>query len=226
MTQIWKQYGVDLQVTNEFMAGIPKNPELIKTWLESRKPSDVRLAKKEAAGEAVTPLPELAEKVAEEVDNEGQEEEKIWLGFKQESAEETGNAEGCRRYYIDGSNIKAHLKDCANVLKELLDLRAFRSKLADRVYVKEERIWLGDALSGTHEHPVHVMTRQGPRTALKRNDFINRPRLEFTLKVLADDVISEDLLRDLFEYGAVHGIGAERGLGYGRYMLEKLEEVS
>jgi len=69
------------------------------------------------------------------------------------------------------------------------------------------------------------MTRQGPRSALKRNDYVERPRLEFVLRVLADGVIDEDILRTLFEYGGTHGVGAERGLGYGRYVLERLEEL-
>lgn len=71
------------------------------------------------------------------------------------------------------------------------------------------------------------MTRQGPRSALKRNDYVREPKLAFTLRVLDDKVITEDLLRDVLEYGGTHGIGAERGLGYGRYALVgSLKELS
>lgn len=214
---IWKRYAVELQVTNEFMAGIPKNPELIAAWLEARQPSEAAIARRRENGEEITAVADLAKRVAEEVDPTDDAEEKAWLGFKKDS-------EGF--LYIEGSNVKAHLKDCANVLQKLLDFKALRAKLADRVYVENERVHLGaDEPTGYYEHPVHVMTRQGPRSALKRNDYVMRPKLAFVLRVLDDNVIKEGLLRDVFEYGGTHGIGAERGLGYGRYTLEALEEL-
>lgn len=213
---VWQRYQVVLQVQNEFMAGIPKNPDIIKTWLESRKPSEPALAKRQASGEQITPLPELAEKVAEEV-SATPDEDKAWLGFK---------SDAYKGLYIEGSNIKAHLKDCANILQKFLDTKAIRSKLADRVYVEDERVYLGKSEPDAYyEHPVHVMTMQGPRSALKRNDYVKAPRLEFVLRILADDVIKEDLLRTVFEYGGTHGIGAERGLGYGRYTLEEMTKL-
>jgi len=210
---IWKRYKVELQVTNRLMAGIPKNPEMIEAWLEARQPSEAAIARRRANGEEITPVAVLAEQVAEEVD--AVEEERAWLGFKKDDV-----------LYIEGSNVKAHLKDCANIMQKLLDFKALRSKLADRVYVEDERVYLGKAEpDGYYEHPVHVMTRQGPRSALKRNDYVEQPCLSFGLRVLADGVIDEDLLRDIFEYGGTHGIGAERGLGYGRYELKVLEEL-
>ena len=213
---IWKLYGVKLQVTNRMMAGIPKNPDLIEAWLVARQPTEAAIARRRDNGEEVTPIATLIEEVAEQVDNDDGAEERAWLGFKKDD-------EGL---YIEGSNVKAHLKDCANVLQKILDFKALRSKLADRVYVVEEIVRLGVAEpSGYYEHPVHVMTRQGPRSALKRNDYVERPLLAFTLRVLADGVIKEDLLRDIFEYGGTHGIGAERGLGYGRYELVELSEL-
>lgn len=216
-TEVWKRYQVVLQVTNEFMAGIPKNQDIIQTWLESRKPSDAAIAKRVASGEQVTPIPDLVAKIADEV-AATDEAEKSWLGFK------TDDEKGL---YIEGSNVKAHLKDCSNILQKLLDMKAIRSKLADRVYVEDERVYLGKSdPDAYYEHPVHVMTMQGPRSALKRNDYVNAPRLSFVLRVLNDGVITEGLLRTVFEYGGTHGIGAERGLGYGRYTLEELTELS
>lgn len=189
---MWTKYQVTLQFTNKLMGGIPKNEEVIKAWLDARKPSEAQYAKRVAAGEEMTPVETLAEEVAAEVGATSDEEQRAWCGFK---SDEKG-------LYIDGYPAKAHLKDCANVLQKLLGVKALKSKLSDRVYV---------------EHPVHVMTMQGPRSALKRNDYVEKPILRFTLRVLEDEVITQELLESLFEYGSLHGFGAERGMGYGRY---------
>jgi len=61
------------------------------------------------------------------------------------------------------------------------------------------------------------MTRQGPRSALKANEFIENASIKFSLRVLNDHIISEDILNQLFEFGCVKGSFAERGLGYGKY---------
>ncbi len=221
---IWTRWKVTIQITNELMAGIPKNKELIKTWLESRKPSDAAFTKRDAAGEVLPTVDELTEQVASDVgandtkdkDTAQAEEDFSWLGFRKDDE---------RGLWVRGSDMKAHIKDCANILKDLLELKALRSKVADRVYVVEEAIWFGKMDPDGHiEPPVHVMTRMGKRSALKRNDYILRPEISFTLRVLDDDVIDEELLRAIFDYGGTHGFGAERGLGYGRYTLELLEK--
>lgn len=205
---MWSKYQVTMEFTNKLMGGIPKNEEVIKAWINARKPSEAQFAKRLAAGEVMTPVAVLAEEVAEEVGATSDEEQRAWCGFK---SDEKG-------LYLDGYPAKAHLKDCANVLQKLLGVKALKSKVADRVYVEEDKLYLGKAEpDGYIEHPVHIMTMQGPRSALKRNDYVEKPILRFTLRVLEDNVITQELLESLFEYGSLHGFGAERGMGYGRY---------
>jgi hypothetical protein len=191
------------------MGGTPKSPELIRDWLEARRAPD-------------------PEKNAEEIEA-GIEasEDRSWCGFQRQDGVGL-----CLRGY----HVKAHIKDCANILRSLLPKRvkgdgtevgvAWRSMVADRCYVVEDYIPLGvQEPSGFFEHPVHVMTRQGPRNALKRTDYVDKPKVEFTLKVLADKAVTEDILRQLFEYGGTHGMGSDRGMGFGRYEIAELEEV-
>jgi len=197
-TEIWKQYKVALQFTNEVMGSTPKNPDLIGDWLAARR----------------APNPEAnAEEIAAGIEPT---EEKSWVGFQSKD-----NLGPCLRGY----HVKAHIKDAARVLAGLLDERTLRSRLADRVYVIDDYIPLGTEVDGFEERAIHVMTRQGPRNALKRADFVRQPRIEFRLAVLADNVVDEGLLRSLFAYGGLHGLGGDRGLGFGRYELAELEEV-
>jgi len=197
---MWKLYKAELDFTGQLMGGIPKNADMIASWLEARAP-------KIAPPDAI-PLEVLADQIAEEVGASEDEEAKIWTGFK---SDENG-------LYIEGSNLKAHLKDGANILKDMLGIKALKAKLADRVHVTTEKIYLGvEEPNGYWEHAVHVMTRLGPRSALKRNDYVVKPSLVAEFRVLDDGVIKSETLENIFEFGGTRGFGAERGLGHGRY---------
>jgi len=196
--ELWTGYHLTLTFTNRLMAGIPANPEIIRGWLETRG------------------LLELQGEVEEQT-KASSEMEEARLVFKSD-----GNG-----LYLDGYTLKSHIKDCANVIKDHLDIKALRSKVADRVYVVEQQLLLSRdgkpimEAAGIWEHPVHVMTMQGPRSALKGNDYVEGGAQIFaTLKVLQDRHINEGLLRAIFGYGSLHGFGAERGLGFGRYEYE------
>lgn len=212
---MWKMFSLEMRFRDRLMGGIPKNPDLIKDWLEARKPSEPAFAARQAAGEPMTPVAELAKEVEETVEAV---EERAWTGFQ---SDDNG-------LFVRSDHVKAHLKDCANVLRKFEDVTAFRAKLADRVFPEPPRIYLMRTVEeaekafivdpdGYWEHPVHVMTPKGKRSALKRTDYVTEARIQLNLRVLDDGGITEKHLRDILEYGAIHGFGAERGLGNGQY---------
>lgn len=218
---MWDFYKVTLRFQNRLCGGIPKHPGVIKSWLEARAPSEAALERREQAGEEITPIEELAEEVAGQVYAPTPEEQmsKVWAGFKHDEG---------MGLYVDGSHFKSHLKDCATVLSRMLDIKAFKAKLANRLFVVEDQVPLGKAEpDGFWEHPVHViLPGQGPRSALKRTDYVHRPTLTLHLKVLSDGMVTRKTLEQLLEYGETHGFGAERGLGNGRYEWELVAEPS
>jgi len=63
---MWNKYDVELRFMTPFASSTPKNPQDIEVMLIARAPSDVVLKKRSEDGEAITPIPELAEQVAEE----------------------------------------------------------------------------------------------------------------------------------------------------------------
>ena len=86
---------------------------------------------------------------------------------------------------------------------------------------KPTRYNLGKAKpDGTELRYVQVMTRKGPRSTAKWIDYLDCPLLEFRLLVLGDDLIGQDTLQAIFDYGGVHGLGQERSQGWGRYRSE------
>ena len=204
---LWKSYEVELQFTTPFASSTPKNPKDIMAMLEARMPA-------KAPPDPVS-IPELASQIAEEVEAT-EEVERGYATFKRDG----------KGLYYEARCVRAHIKDCANALQGLLEIRALKSKVANRVYVEPEKIYLDkQEPDGNETRIVHAMTMKGPRSSLKTIDYVNDARLAFRLKVLDDGVITKDILEAIFEYGSVHGVGQERSQDWGRYEVVKLEEV-
>lgn len=218
---IWKKYSVGLQVNGRFASALPKDPKDIHNMLINRAPGKVPAGVLIPDGTKmpVMSIDQLEEVVAQEV---GADEESTpgWATFPRD---EIG------LYYEDRS-VRSHMKDCVSqILPYYPDIRNLRSKFVNRIYVATRRIRLLRNLSiiteidGTETRFIQVMTRQGPRSSIKYIDYVNDPYLEFEMWVLGDGVITEDLLRTLFEYGGIHGMGQERSMQWGQYSLEKFQ---
>lgn len=200
--EMFAGYAVKWHFTGRLMAGLPQDEKSL-------------VGKLEAAGR-----PDLVPEVQQEVGGPPAEpEEVVRLVFKRDGY-----------LYQGGYTVKAHIKNCAHALAKAMkdgenSLAGYRAKVADRVYVIEDRIPLmrigGERQiaepDGEWVHPISVQTRQGPRTAIKINEYVEGAEMQFTLAVLNDGVVTEDMICDLMTYGAIHGYGAERGLQHGRY---------
>ena len=204
---MWKTYDVELRFSTPFASSTPKNPKDIERMLEARAPSK--------PPEDATPLPELAERVEQEV-GATEEVERGYATFKKDGA----------GLYYEARCVRAHIKDCANQLQGMLGIKALKAKVANRVYVHPEKIWLGrEEPDGSETRIIHAMTMKGPRSSLKTIDFLNDVTLKFQLRVLDDGVITDDLLNSIFEYGAEHGMGQERSQDWGKYTVVSLAPV-
>jgi len=206
---MWKRYEVTLEFEGKFAASLPKTREEIKAMLENRQATDAALRKRIGSGEVAVPVDELTEEVA------------LAVGVDEEEVPQFGYATFCRDengLYYEGRCIRGHLKDCATQIQGLVDVKALHSKVANKVYVETNKIYLGkQEPDGTVTRYVQAMTRKGPRSTIKFIDYVEQPTLTFALRVLNDGVITESILESLFEYGATHGMGQERSQDFGRY---------
>jgi CRISPR/Cas system CSM-associated protein Csm4 (group 5 of RAMP superfamily) len=206
---LWQTYHVKLKLRDRLIGGYPKNPEAEAAMLRARgledlipKPQDPATMSEEQAETAKTAAIERSS-----------------TGFKSNGA----------GIYLESRQIKAMLKESANVLKNnrLLDIKQLKSKLAERVFVYPDHIRLGAGPDGTDQRVVHVMTAQGPRSSIKFFDYLNEPEIEFHLKVLKDNVVTESVLRTILEYAQENGLGADRSQGFGQFdLVEFAQEVS
>lgn len=233
---MWTEYELTFRFVDRLCGSVPQARELIRPWLEARaperKPEAVLVA--DATGPvAVQPktLDDIEAEVLETIgDGEVPSEdvqERITLGFHRD---DTG-------LFVREGTIKAHIKDCANQVKDFLvkagvasprrkssESIALRSLVANKVFVEPDRLYLygsdGKPIQEPHgdvERPVHVITPAGPRNALKRVQYVVGAEITAYLKVLNDGVITTGILTAIFDYGSIHGYGGDRSLGEGRY---------
>jgi hypothetical protein len=144
----------------------------------------------------------------------------LWTGFLSDDT---------HGLYLENRNVKAMLKESANIVRKFYPNAKgksppLKSQLAERVFVKPDRVYLGRAQpDGYLEKPIHVMTAQGPRTALKRVDHCDDVKLELALKVLDDGLITEKILRGILEHAAENGLGTDRSQGSGTFEILRFE---
>jgi len=76
-----------------------------------------------------------------------------------------------------------------------------------------------------NQRPVRAMTAKGPRISLVKSEILPEgTEFQFTLKVMKNSPLKEDVIKNLFDYGQLSGLGQWRNSGCGQfnYELEKL----
>jgi len=200
---LWARYKVKMRFNYRLCGSVPQSKQIVPLWLQSRmpkkKPDDAK------------PIEEIEKEVQDSIEDTV---ERTTLGFQMDDV----------GLWVRGGTIKAHLKDCANQIKDVLKIKAFKSKVANMVYLEDYKVYLIKGKSkafrepdGSYEQPVHIMTRQGPRNALKVINYVEKPSFEFVLLLMDHKEVTFKNLQAIFEYGSVHGYGGERGMGEGRY---------
>jgi hypothetical protein len=222
--ELWNRISVSLGIKNRIVGGTPTDPKLIQAWISANMPAVDEAERKKLADATVKDVAKATEEKAEG----------MWTTFKRD---DTG-------VYIEGRQIKAAFKESSNILRDLL-IKAegrkdgtksrytnLKAKLAERLFVEEDKIYFtrkGVTITkpdGNEERAIHVMTAQGPRTALKRCDFVGTPcKLQFTLRYLADGVVDLDLIKTLLEHSSWNGIGADRSQGNGLFEVLEVQPL-
>lgn len=213
---LFDEYRVKLFL-NDVAGGTPMNKDLIGPWVNATCKEKSEEERKKIVDATIEDLPEVSE----------EKEAKSWVTFKRDD-------EGY--LFIDGRCVKAMLKEAANIIKDVapnggkqkgknagknVGVTALKSKVADRVFVAEERVYFtknGERIRDPderEERPVHAMTPQGPRSSLKRSDILKDVEVEFTLRRLATSDVPHEALLACLVYAQALGLGADRSQGRG-----------
>lgn len=224
----WDVFLLRMQFEGRIMGAVPMERQIVKGWLETKAPTH--------APEGARPLDELAAEV---------EQSTAWVDDVEETESTREDPEGMKRVTsvfqkhpekgylaVRAGTIRAHLKDCARQLFQAkqVNVPVFRSKVANFVYVKPYWVPIvrtdgenGHVLrkpDGWDERPIHVITMQGPRSALKKSMFVEDVELWTVIGLLQNPFVKPEHLELILTYGGIHGYGAERSLGEGQYEHE------
>lgn len=222
---LWKHFRITLDVKNRIVGGIPANPDLIKPWIEATMKEVSDEARQKIIEATKAELPAVADAKSK----------MMWTTLKQDE----------KGVFIEGRQVKSMFKESSNILRDMLvkaEKKAggegksrftnLKSKVAERLYVEDERIYFerdGKLLSkpdGAEEKPIHVMTAQGERDALKKFDFVSAPaRLTINVRILGDGVVDQDLMEMLLEHSSYNGLGADRSQGNGLFVVHEVKEL-
>lgn len=218
---MWLPHKVTFNFIGRLCGSVPANKDILKTWLDSRKPSVAPPSGKtiaEIAEEVINRLPDMGEESNEVV-------ERTLNVFEQ--------FEG--KLAVRAATLRAHIKDCTSQVQNQLvgrikNERNFTTRVKNGLYIGgnlrdeigEELVLIlkdGQPISkwdGLQERLVHAKTPQGLINAIKQFAYVVQPTLQFTVNLLGKSVKLEDL-QTILSYGAVHGYGGERSQQQGQY---------
>lgn len=184
-------YRVTINLIEPLLGTIPKREDVYTEFIATKAPQPVADEQPDLSGI--------------DTDDEG----KGWTGFYV-------NAQG--EPILKDYQIKGFLKEAGNVLKNIAEIKAMRSKIDTQMFVFPRDISLGK-VAGVIERPLRAMTMQGPRVTVVRSDYVD-VGTEFSIEihVLNKSEITEEKLAILLDYGQYYGIGQWRNGGYGRFI--------
>jgi hypothetical protein len=212
------RYRAVMQVHEQMVGGVPKSKEMIKGWLAARMELDDRA------------LIELTEQTAAEMQGETDERppiDEVLDKVASDYAQGNGFKQIDGQLVYEGRCMKAALKEAANIAfpgKEFPGKPAGIRKglmrfMAETVFVDDQYINLGvTAPSRTEERVKHIITAQGPRSAINLVEVIDKPRIECTISVL-DDCIKPDVWARVWTVLEHIGLGADRARSDGKFEL-------
>lgn len=120
---------------------------------------------------------------------------------------------------------KGYLKEAWQAMRqvpgsEAAKLKAGKSKIDALLFVQPRYIVLnvpgGRSAESVNERPLRAETPRGPRVALAASEELPKGTwCDVRLSILAPNVITDELLRELFDYGQFLGLGQWRSGGQG-----------
>jgi hypothetical protein len=216
---------------DRLLAGIPNDPKLVEGWLFAKGVKD----EEDRRQFALRTLRELGHAIPETATYEEA------FGLMESLAELQTSVfkRNERGIYLESRQVDAMLKETVSVIysNRAFDLgrkyksgekrdqavtKLFRSAFIERVTVDTQRIHLmrdGEPLmkaDGVETRVGHVMSPEGPRSVMHRNEYVDQAEFEFDIAVLGDFLSQRDWA-EIWTHSERHGLGAARSQDYGRF---------
>lgn len=243
--QAWPYVFAAEILVHRLVGGIPSDPTVAKGWLKARLTNDDDKLLMDAVAEVMTergvPLDQAVDEFIKM---------KHLSGFKRERCPECppsgGPCEsGTHGLYIEGRQVKACLKEAANIRWPYPFVWSFMSGLrkaggedsrgqgrgktsesffAEYVQVTEDHLDLGvTAASGINQSFIKKLDRGRPTTALQYEEYADDVKLAFTVESAYD--FTEEQWAMVWLTAEQQGVGASRSQGYGRFEVTRWERL-
>ena len=191
--------------------GIPSDPKVAEGWLKAKAGFDKDELIRQAVAEVMAERGISAEDATAEVTST-----RHLNGFKR-------TRDGV--LYIEGRQLKAALKEAANVrwpkARWGISRKATLGFIAEHVFVQEDIIPLGvTEPTGVSQRFVH--TWRG--SAIQYEEYVENAELSFT--VTTDYDFTTEQWGLLWCTGEQQGVGASRSQGFGRYEVTRWKKIS
>ena len=214
--KLYDIYQCTIAMRDKICGGTPRNEDVLRSAIIARTGHEDDVTREQIT-EAIANSPKGS--AASEIDEMVEEKiEKSWNGFPKD---------GAKGIFIWCRQVKALFKESATMLRVTVDKRGSKQIFQHGFEIKgpdvADKLYLGkQEPDGFDEGPIHVQTAQGPRTALKRVDFVSQPKLQFEIWVLTTHAadkrhIGENDIRLLLTFAQENGLGADRSQGRGKF---------
>lgn len=142
--------------------------------------------------------------------------------------------------YIEARQVKAMIREGAQRLGYIQSVRGTRQVIQHDVHVRavggrgQKLRFVRDGVAltevdGMDSRPIAVVTRQGPRTTIKRFQYVEDCEISFDVLLLkggvGDGIVQPEHLQRIFEFGGFLGLGADRSQGEGTFSVVLIEEI-
>lgn len=128
--------------------------------------------------------------------------------------------------------VRGFIKNAANVLKEQLDVKKYKSKIEDFCFVSPREIKLlkngqpFKTVDGIYQRPVPKETPYGQKiTFLVSSEKIEPDNLtfDFTLTLFKNKHMEFEDIEEIMKYSQYCGYGQARGSGFGKAIIERID---
>lgn len=219
-TEHWRTLRVEIRLLGKMLAGKPRRLDIAEAMIKARG---------------------LGDTLKTEVVEDPVEREAMATEAADESICEFHRRDGRPGIWLPANNVKAMLKENWSVLGYGMKMRGSKGALAEGVFVYSKAapgpgetmedldwIFLGDAPDGIDEGVVHAVTMQGPRSSLKRNEYVSGKTLTFFVNIAVNvkDKLDDEAFAKVLFHAGNHGLGAGRSQGNGKFEILAVEDVS
>lgn len=222
-------YEVEIQCIDKLVGGVPKDPDTIKKWLAARmEMGEANLI--ELAEETIAMMLDAnkAEPTTDEILDVLVSKVGSGNGFKSNPNIANG------QLLFEGRCLKSMLKEACNVAYPGIEFpgkpvglkKGLMRAMNERVFVEELYIPLGvwEPDIPNEQRIKHIMTPQGPRSAINVVDIVTNPNLVFHVRV-QDDFMTRETWARVWEIAENIGIGADRARSDGRFELVRFDLI-